>query len=124
VTREEAHSGQIESVGTLPTPGKDATVEELKVAYRSIEASDAPEFLKDGVMMDLADRIRAHGKPKKPAPQPETKEASATAGWSRRRRSKTCSLVEKSSAGDQWLTSLVSKPRLSRSYTGAGWLVE
>jgi hypothetical protein len=71
VTREEAHSGQIESVGTLPTPGKDATVEELKVAYRSIEASDAPEFLKDGVMMDLADRIRAHGKPKKPAPQPD-----------------------------------------------------
>jgi hypothetical protein len=68
--KKYAHTvSQIEFCGTLPTPGKDATIEDLKVAYRSIEASDAPEFLKDGVMMDLADRITEHGKPKKPAPQ-------------------------------------------------------
>lgn len=57
---------QVETGGLVPSPGKDATLEELKAAYRSIEASDAPEFLKDRVMMDLADRIREHDKPKKP----------------------------------------------------------
>lgn len=71
MTREEARSEPDRIRRTLPTPGKDATVEELKVAYRSIEASGAPEFLKDGVMMDLADRIREHGEPNKPAPQPD-----------------------------------------------------
>ena len=56
---------QMGTGGTLPTPGKDATLEELNAAYRSIEASDAPEFLKDRVRMDLSDRIREYGRPKK-----------------------------------------------------------
>lgn len=54
---------QVETGGLVPSPGKDATLEELKAAYRSIEASDAPEFLKDRVMMDLADRIRSGSTP-------------------------------------------------------------
>ena len=56
---------QVDTGGILPSPGKDATLEQLNAAYRSVEASDAPEFLKDRVMMDLADRIREYGKPKK-----------------------------------------------------------
>jgi hypothetical protein len=77
---------QIESGGTLPTPGGHAHVE--------LNCAGDPRY----------------------GPSP--------VGFSiKKTGSKTCSLVEKSSAGDQWLTSLVGKPRLSRSYTGAGWLV-
>jgi hypothetical protein len=59
---------QQDTGGMLPSPGKDATLEELKAAYQQVESSDAPEFLKDRVMMDLADRIRDYGKPAKPEP--------------------------------------------------------
>ena len=38
---------QADTGGILPSPGKDATLEQLNAAYQSIEASDAPEFLKD-----------------------------------------------------------------------------
>lgn len=37
----------IGSGGMLPTLGKAATLAELQAAYRDLEASDAPEFLKD-----------------------------------------------------------------------------
>lgn len=59
---------QIDTGELVPSPGKDATLAELEAAYRSIEASDAPLFLKERVMWDLGDRIREYGKPKKPEP--------------------------------------------------------
>ena len=57
-----------ETGGTFPTPGKNATLEELRAAYAEIEASDAPEFLKQRLMMDLGDKVREYGKQKKPEP--------------------------------------------------------
>ncbi len=58
----------IGSGGMLPTLGKDATLEELQAAYREVEASDAPAYLKQQVLMELADRIRDFGTAKKPEP--------------------------------------------------------
>ncbi len=52
-----------ETGAVLPALGPDATLAELEAAYIAFGESDAPEFLKQRVLFDLADRIHDHGKP-------------------------------------------------------------
>lgn len=57
-------------MGSFPNIRKNATLEELRAAYKAVEADkDMPEALRDQLLSDLSDRIRDHGKPK-PEPKP------------------------------------------------------
>jgi hypothetical protein len=42
-----------------------ASLEEPREAYANFEASDAPEGMKDWVLVELADRINNYARPKK-----------------------------------------------------------